>query len=154
VVPYRVVIPEADTWLARQNTPFTVAEVPLPDPTQVGEFEGRQAQYMLHSTAHWQKTVHGWSGLLPPGHFELFTRMTRFPDAESLRLLQKFGVDYVVVHIALYSQGERAEIERRLAAYQGRLELRYADESGRVYALNPHSTNAAPGEPAIRRRVE
>ena len=56
----------------------------------------------------------------------------------------------MVVHTNLYSDGERAEIERRLAAYQGRLELRYSDETGRVYALKPHSTNAAPGEPAIR----
>jgi hypothetical protein len=154
VVPYRVVIPPADQWLARQSTPFTVAEVPLPDLTQVGEFQGRQAQYMLHSTAHWQKTVHGWSGLLPPGHFELFARMREFPDEESLRSLQEFGVDYIVVHTDLYSQVARAEFERRLPAYQGWLELRYSDGTGRVYALKPHSTNAAPGEPAIRRRTE
>jgi hypothetical protein len=154
VVPYRIVIPAADQWLARQRTPFTVAEVPLPDLTQVGAFEGRQAQYMLHSTAHWQKTVHGWSGLLPPGHFELFTRMTRFPDEESLRLLQEFGVDYVVVHTDLYLPDERAEIGRRLDAYAGRLELRYSDDTGRVYALTPHSANAALAGPPVRRRDE
>jgi hypothetical protein len=108
----------------------------------------------LHSTAHWQKTVHGWSGLLPPGHFELFTRMTRFPDESSLRLLQEFGVNYVVVHTDLYSQSERAEIERRLDAFHGRLELRYSDDTGRVYGLEPQNRNAAPGEPASRRRVE
>ena len=135
VLPYRVVIPSADQWLARQPTPFTIAEVPLPDFTRVGEFQKRQAEYMLHSTAHWQKTVHGWSGLLPPGHFELFAWLTSFPDEDSLRLLAQFRVDYVVVHTDLYPPGAWPEVERRLAAYQGRLELRYADDTGRVYAL-------------------
>jgi hypothetical protein len=135
VVPYRVVIPSADQWLARQPAPFVIAEVPLPDFTRVGEFQKRQAEYMLHSTVHWQKTVHGWSGLLPPRHFELFAWMTSFPDEDSLRLLATFRVDYVVVHTDLYPPGAWPEVERRLAAYQGRLELRYADDTGRVYAL-------------------
>jgi len=135
VVPYRVVIPSADQWLARQPAPFTIAEVPVPDFTLTGAFQKRQAEYMLHSTAHWQKTVHGWSGLLPPGHFELFAWLTGFPDEDSLRLLASFRVDYVVVHTDLYPPGAWPEVERRLAAYQGRLELRYADDTGRVYAL-------------------
>jgi hypothetical protein len=135
VVPYRPVIPAADRWLVRQPAPFTIAEAPLPDFTLAGAFQKRQAEFMLHSTAHWQKTVHGWSGLLPPGHFELFAWMTGFPDEDSLRLLAAFHVDYVVVHTDLYPPGAWAEVERRLAAYQGRLELRYRDDTSRVYAL-------------------
>ena len=135
VVPYQVVIPPADQWLAGQPMPFSVAEVPLPNFTRVGEFQKRQAEFMLHSTAHWQKTVHGWSGLLPPSHFELFARMAGFPDEDSLRLLAQFGVGYVVVHTDLYPTGAWPDVDRRLAALSGRLELRYSDETARVYAL-------------------
>jgi len=44
-------------------------------------------------------------------------------------------VDYVVVHTDLYPPGEWARVERRLVAYQGRMELRHDDGAGRVYAL-------------------
>jgi hypothetical protein len=137
VTPYRVTISAADRWLARQPKPFAVAEVPvLPlEPRRVWEFEKRQSDYMLHSMAHWQKTVHGWSGLQPPPHLDLYERLLRFPDEDSLRSLTQFGVDYVVVHTDLYPPGEWAQVERRMAAFQERLELRYADAAGRVYAL-------------------
>jgi len=138
--PYAVVTPPADRWLARQAMPFTVAEVPLPPLSRVYEFEKRQAEFMLHSTEHWQKTVHGWSGLQPPAHLALYDRLTRFPDDDSLRALAEFHVDYLVVHTDLYLPGEWERVERRLASYQGRLELRHDDGAGRVYALTtPHA---------------
>jgi hypothetical protein len=133
---YRPAIPPADRWLARQPKPFVVAEVPLPAPRRAFEFEKRQSEYMLHSMAHWQKTVHGWSGLQPPNHLNLYYQLTGFPDEESLRSLIQFRVDYIVVHIDLYPPGEWAQIERRMAALQGWIELRYADDAARVYALS------------------
>ena len=141
--PYAVVTPQADRWLARQAVPFTVAEVPLPPLSRVYEFEKRQAEFMLHSTEHWQKTIHGWSGLQPPAHLALYDRLTRFPDDDSLRALAEFHVDYLVVHTDLYAPGEWETVERRLAAYQGRIELRHVDGAGRVYAL----LTAAPWRP-------
>ena len=135
--PYRVTIPSADRWLARQPTPFTVAEVPVLrlEPRRVWEFEKRQSEYMLHSMAHWQKTIHGWSGIQPPLDMDLYDQLTRFPDEESLRSLTEFRVDYLVVHTDLYPPGEWAQVERRIEAFQGALDLRYADAAGRVYAL-------------------
>lgn len=137
VTPYRVTLPPADQWLARQSKPFTVAEVPLLrlEPRRVWEFEKRQSEYMLHSMAHWQKTVHGWSGIQPPLHLDLYDHLTGFPDEDSLRALMQFHVDYIVVHTDLYPPGEWAQVERRIAVFQGQLELRYADGAGRVYAL-------------------
>jgi hypothetical protein len=134
VRPYAVVIPAADRFVAHLPKPFTVAEVPLPGSTPEYEFEQRQAMFMLHSTEHWQKTVHGWSGLQPPGHLVLWDRLTRFPDEASLRSLAEFQVDYIVVHTDLYAAGEWPEIERRLTAYRDRLELRYMDGTSRVYS--------------------
>jgi hypothetical protein len=145
--PYAVVTPPADRWLARQAVPFTVAEVPLPPVSRVYEFEKRQAEFMLHSTEHWQKTVHGWSGLQPPAHLALYDRLTRFPDDDSVRALAEFHVDYLVVHTDLYPPGEWERVERRLAAYQGRMELRHDDGAGRVYALTtPHARLDTPPE--------
>ena len=65
---YRAEIPLADRWLAQQAKPFVVAEVPLPAPRRVWEFEKRQSEYMLHSTLHWQKTVEGYSGFRSQFH--------------------------------------------------------------------------------------
>ena len=132
---YRADIPSADRWLARQPKPFAVAEVPLPSPRGSWEFYKRQSEYMLHSMAHWQKTVHGWSGLQPPGHMALYYQMRDFPSEDSLRWLMEFKVDYIVVHSDLYPPGEWAEVERRLPAFQDWMELRYADDTGRIYAL-------------------
>jgi hypothetical protein len=134
-VPYRVTLPNADRWLAEQPTPFAVAEVPLPDPAHVWEFEKRQSEYMLHSTAHWQKTVHGWSGVQPPRHLDLYYRLTKFPNEDSVRALTDFRVDYLVVHADLYAPGEWTQVQRRLSPFRDRLELRYADNTARVYAV-------------------
>ena len=80
--------------------------MPLPDPLNAGAFERRQTQFMLHSTAHWQKTVHGYSGWRAPLHEQLYLQMRNFPDEASLRGLAALGVTYVVVHTELYPPGE------------------------------------------------
>jgi hypothetical protein len=51
VTPFRLDVPAADQWVARQRAPFVVAEVPIDSRLQT--------KCMLHSMAHWQKTVHG-----------------------------------------------------------------------------------------------
>ena len=60
----------------RSPGPFAVAEVPLPDPRHAGAFERRQTMFMLHSTAHWQKTVHGYSGIRAPLHDGLYVLLS------------------------------------------------------------------------------
>ena len=84
-VRYRVKIPAADHWLDSQPKPFVVAEVP------VFPSERYQTMYMLHSMAHWQKTVHGYSGMRPRLHDELYAAMRSFPDDLSLIRLGNSG---------------------------------------------------------------
>jgi hypothetical protein len=132
--PYRVEIPAIDRWLDRQPKPFVVAEVPMPTSHEGGE-ERRQTVYMLHATAHWQKTVHGYSGLRPPLHAELFRYLRVFPDEETIGRLKTLGVDYVVVHADLYPAGAWPEVEERLEQFAGVLRLEHIEGSGRVYAL-------------------
>jgi hypothetical protein len=127
VFPYRVDVPAADRWLADQPKPFVVAEVPIS--------ETLQGKYMLHSTAHWQKTIHGNARIVPPASEQLFEELVHFPDEPSVRRLEEFGVTYVVVHISFYRPEERAAIEERLQAFSGRLTLAYSDADSRVYLL-------------------
>lgn len=131
VVPFDVVasprdIPAADRWLSTQQTPFVVAELPPMDPTLP----------MLHSTVHWQKTVHGYSGWYPALSQALASALTTVPDTTSLDALARVGVTYLVVHTDMYAPDEWRALEPRLAASE-RLTLRYSDASGRVYALAP-----------------
>lgn len=127
---YRVNIPEADRWLATQPKPFVVAEMP------VYPSERYQTAYMLHSMAHWQKTVHGYSGMRPPLHEVLFRQMRRFPDEASIAHLLQLGVNYIVVHPDMYVPEEWKAVEMRLAEPDRRLTLKYSGPGGRVYALS------------------
>lgn len=129
VVPFEVVasprqIPMADRWLATQPTPFVVAELPPMDPTIP----------MLHSTVHWQKTVHGYSGWNPDLSQQIAAALPSIPEAASLNVLSHAGVTYLVVHTSMYDPAEWQALEPKLAA-SDRLELRHADPEGRVYAL-------------------
>jgi hypothetical protein len=114
-------LPAIDRWLAAQPAPFVVAEVPVPDSLSVTVREERESIYILHSMAHWQRTIHGYSGILPEFSDELFAQLAHFPDEASLRRLREVGVTYVVVHDpALPVAG---------------LQLLHEEADGRVYRL-------------------
>jgi hypothetical protein len=129
VVPYRLDIPAADRWLAQQQKPFVVVEVP------VTTLERNQSNYMLHSMAHWQKTVNGYSGILPSPHDELFGQLRLFPSDESVRRLAQLGVTYVVVHTSWFAPERRPALEEALRAFAPQLKLEYTDPDSRVYSL-------------------
>jgi hypothetical protein len=139
VVPFGTVerpleLPGVDRWLASQVRPFAIAEVPVPRPEEAG-WERRQSEYMLHSMAHWQKTVHGYSGFRPPVHELLFRQLRTFPDETSLEHLRRLGIRYVVVHRPWYSPDQLPLVDQRLEQFQDGLRLEFEDESGRVYSL-------------------
>ena len=130
VIEHEVKLPAADRWLAGQPTPFVVAEAP------VQMLDRYQTAYMLHSRAHWQRTIHGYSGMRPELHERLFRLLGRFPDTDSIDTLENLGVKYVVVHIdQYYEPGEWPAVEKRLAEYSSRLTLEYQDRTARVYSL-------------------
>jgi len=131
---YPIEIPAIDRWLDGQAKPFVVAEVPFGNPLNVGGYERRQTEYMLHSTAHWQKTIHGYSGLRPRLHFDLYKKMLGFPDEASVSALQGLGVGYVVVHTDYYTPADWAAVEERLERFQ-QLKLEHVEGAGRVYSL-------------------
>jgi len=135
-VPYAVEIPAVDQWLDTQPKPFVVAEFPVPSPGNWGAHERMQVESMLHATAHWQKTIHGYSSLRRPLHSRVYVELTAFPDERSLTNLRELGVTFVVVHTDKYPGGRWKEVESQLAGFP-ELQLVHADGPGRVYSLRP-----------------
>lgn len=134
-VPYTLDIPAIDRWLDTQPKPFVIAEVPVPSPGNLGALERQQTQSMLHSTAHWQKTVHGYSGIRRPLHDQLYLDLTAFPNETSLAALREVGVTYVVVHTNEF--GARwPEVEVAIARRPA-LKLVHVEGEGRVYSILP-----------------
>lgn len=130
-------VPPIDQWLNTQPKPFTVAEVPLASPGDVSKFNAESARYMVHSTAHFQKTVMGFTGVLPPDHALLYDQLSRFPDEPGLRHLLAFDVTYVVVHGEDYAPDDLAALRARLQTYSGWLTLVHCERLACVYALHP-----------------
>ncbi|MEO7133287.1 MAG: hypothetical protein ABI024_03615, partial [Vicinamibacterales bacterium] len=134
-VPYTINIPAIDRWLDTQPQPFVIAEVPVPSPGDLGALERQQTQSMLHAMAHWQKTIHGYSGIRRPFHEELYKELSTFPDPAAMAVLREAGVKYVVVHSDEY--GSRwASIEEEIA-HTPALNLEHAEGAGRVYSILP-----------------
>jgi hypothetical protein len=97
--------------------------------------EVMQATYMLHSTAHWQKTIHGYSGARPGVLADLYKALDAFPTPELIDRLQSLGVTYVVVHSGLYPEARRVAFLQELDQFEDRLTLVHRDGDDRVYQL-------------------
>jgi len=134
-VPFSINPPAIDRWLDTQPKPFAIAEMPSPSPGNIGELERHQTRSMFHATAHWQKTIHGYSSLRRPLHDRLYIELTGFPDATSLASLRAVGVTYVVVHTEDY--GTRWPAVEKEIAKTSALKLEHVEGSGRVYSLLP-----------------
>jgi hypothetical protein len=135
-VPYAETVPAIDRWLATQPAPIVVAELPTPSSRNTGPFVRHQTRAMLHSTAHWEKTIHGYSGIRSPRLDEATMAMTHFPADDSLKAMQALGVTHIVIHTELYEQEEWRSIEPRLANHP-RLRLLRVEGNGRAYLLVP-----------------
>lgn len=135
VKPSNLDVPSIDRWLNTQPKPFVVAELPVYEVDALNA-EDRQVDYMLHSTAHWQKTVHGYSGWRSELSRQLFHEMETFPDEVSLNHLSSLGVTHIVVHPQYY-RGDWPQAAKRIEEYPERLQLLHTDDSGSVYLLKP-----------------
>ena len=140
-VPFVMNVPAIDRWLATQPKPFVVAETPVPSPGNLGAFERSQTRAMLHSTAHWQKTIHGYSGIRRPLHDQLYLDLTEFPGGSSIDALRHVGVTHVVVHSDYYGADQWRQVEPRLAQ-SADLKLVHTEGAGRVYAITSGASAA------------
>lgn len=134
--PYAVTVPAIDRWLATQPSPMAVAELPTPSSRDTGPFVRHQTRAMLHSTAHWEKIVHGYSGIRSPRLDEATMAMTHFPADDSLKAMRDLGVTHIVIHTELYAPGEWTTIEPQLRDHP-HLRLLHVEGDGRAYLLVP-----------------
>jgi hypothetical protein len=102
------------------------------------------ATYVLMSTTHWQPLVNGYGAFWPADLQWFAAESAGFPSVESLELLRKWGVRYVVVHPVVYERHGLAtakDVIARLDALQAHLTFVASDRSVRLYQLNgwiPH----------------
>lgn len=143
-VPYAIEIPAIDQWLNTLPKPFVVAEVPVPSDGDIGAYERHNTMAMLHATAHWQRTLHGYSGIRPALHTRIFRELTLFPDAVSLASLREVGVTHVVVHEDQYPADRRSEVDERFRRFSAYLRLEHTEGEGRVYRILPDPGPAFP----------
>lgn len=136
VQPERIDPPGIDHWLASAPPPVAVVEVPVPDSISVVTQEQRNTLFMLHSLAHFQPIVQGYSGIQPPGYMDLHRKIVKFPDEASLRALLERGVTYAVEHIDLIPPAERDEVASRYERFADWLTLEAVDGDGRIYRLH------------------
>jgi hypothetical protein len=90
---------------------------------------------MIHSTAHWQRLVNGYSGFTPAEQDALFRTLANFPDPASLDALEQLGVSYAVIHRAGYDREAWASVAAKLDAYGDRLRLETREDGDAVYSL-------------------
>jgi hypothetical protein len=136
-------VPALDRWLNSQPKPFTVAEVPLASPDDVSRFNAQSARYMMHSTAHFQKTVEGFTGVLPPDHSLMYQQLSEFPTEDGLKHLLAFHTTYVVVHGEDYAPEAFVDVERRIHQFSDWLTLVHAEGRECIYALHAPNAGAA-----------
>lgn len=137
--PYAVTIPAVDRWLDTRPRPFVVAELPLPASSAPARQNLRHSVFMLHSAAHFQKTIHGYSGFQPEFHRRLYETLYGFPAEDGLAALARLGVTYVVIHEDMYSPEQWPGIEEKLRGLSGWLTLEHREPAARVYSLRPKS---------------
>ena len=90
---------------------------------------------MLHTTAHWQPTIHGYSGIRRPLHDMVYRELTKFPEPQTVRLLRELGVTHVVVHGDRYPADRWPDVKSRLDQTPA-LHLAHSDGMTSVYTFS------------------
>jgi hypothetical protein len=86
------------------------------------------------SMFHWNQTVNGYSGIVPPSYYPFREEMRTFPSEKTIRLLQGIGVQNVIIH-SDFPDRDRATLDAELAAHP-ELTLALAGPDA-VYRLAP-----------------
>ena len=100
--------PPAYAWI--RDNPAPTLELPM------GEGLVGSAWPNFWSMSHWNQTVNGYSGIVPPTYYPFREEMRAFPSDEMIRLLQGIGVVNIIIHED-FPDRERAEVEAQLAAH-------------------------------------
>jgi hypothetical protein len=91
-------------WLRDSPPETTVIHLPMPSATMPEDFE-RTTYWMDCQMYHGRRMANGYAAYVPGPASLLMQVMPRFPDADSIRALQYFGID----HVLAASEWETAE---------------------------------------------
>ncbi len=99
--------PIAYAWI--RDNPAPTLELPM------GEGLVGSAWPNFWSMFHWNQTVNGYSGIVPPTYYPFREEMRSFPSDDTIRLLQGMGVVNIIIH-SDFPDRERAVVDAQLAA--------------------------------------
>lgn len=122
--------PEVYRWLAEQEGPVPVVEMPLPQPKRQRD----NAIYLFWSTWHYQPLANGYATAVPEVYAEIAESMKTFPDPEGVALLRQYGFRYVILHRDLYLRARAARMEEGLNGEPG-LRRIYRTENESVFEI-------------------
>jgi hypothetical protein len=103
---------------------------------------GEQDTYALESyrtyfsAFHRKRMLNGYSGFFPNVYHEHVTILSNFPSQQSVDLLQKAGVRYILVHGSQYPGDRFPEIEQEIRNYPS-LKLLQHFGSDYIYTIKP-----------------
>jgi hypothetical protein len=113
-------------WIAANPAP--TLELPM------GDGPVASAWPNFWSLFHWNQTVNGYSGIVPPTYYPFRERMREFPSEDTLWLLQGMGVENILLH-GDFPDNRRQEVEAAIATFpELTLQLEGFDA---VYTLAP-----------------
>jgi hypothetical protein len=157
-------LPSVYRWLATEPSARVVAEVPATRHL----LERLDGFPMYHSTVHWKSTVQGFTGYFPPAYTFIRWRLFHFPSAETLRFLERLGVDTVVLRPGAEApEGADLDAQRRLVGpfaeghrvlqldrARGATYPRPARETGDLVEVDRRAWNIRASHPSARLAVD
>jgi hypothetical protein len=106
IPPFRVTdiskVPSVYKWLGEQNGDFIVAEYPIAMTSPGEAFENYD--YLFYQTKHQKRLLNG--AVAGTEAFEIRKKILKINDPETINILKRLGVKYVILHTDLYKEGD------------------------------------------------
>jgi hypothetical protein len=144
-------IPAVYTWLAKQPDSAIIAELPFrPLANIVSSMEDQllrpyqdikdndgyalETYRIYFSTYHRKRMLNGYSGFFPQVYHDQATILQNFPSEESIAMLEKQRVTYVIVHTWQYTDKSVDDIKQELTTFEN-VQLREQFGDDYVYEI-------------------
>ncbi|MGE5531081.1 MAG: hypothetical protein ACM3VW_03050 [Bacteroidota bacterium] len=106
-------------WLANQPDDPVILELPIPSQPILRAFTEATRQY--YSTAHWKRTVNGYSGFSTRTYEAIAESSQSFPDPATIAWLQGLRVNLVILHRDDYEDEQYERLWAELPGYASQL---------------------------------
>ena len=129
-------------WLQNSPPETTIIHLPMPNGTILEDFE-RTTCWMNCQMYHGRRMANGHAAYVPGPATLLMQLMPRFPDADSIRALQYFGIN----HVLASSEWSTSEQAKKLEQWKTIVVPELATSEMMIYRI----VGAAPEGSALRR---